>query len=238
MSHVKSESLELDPLKNQKGEIRILIADDHPLMREALIGFLERQADFKVVAAAKDGEEALKLVGELMPDIVLMDISMPGMNGLEATRQIKAKYPQIAILVLTVHTDRGHVLGILEAGAAGYLTKSVFGDEIITAIRSVIAGEAVLTPSILQQIVKIAPHKINTCVKLDARQMPTARELEILRLAANGMSNKDIALKLNVSVRTIKSYLAVIFAKLGVGSRTEAVIAGLKAGLLTLDDIE
>lgn len=235
---MKDGSVDLDPVKNQKEEIRILIADDHPLMREALINFLQRQADFRVIAAAKDGEEALRLVDELMPDIVLMDISMPRMNGLEATRQIKAKYPQIAILVLTVHTDSGHVLGILEAGAAGYLTKSVFGDEIITAIRSVIAGEAVLTPSILHQIIKTVPRKVNKPVTLDARQIPTARELEILRLAASGMSNKDIALKLNVSVRTIKSYLAVIFSKLGVGSRTEAVMAGLKAGLLTLDDIE
>ena len=238
MSHMKDGSADIEAVETQKEVVRILIADDHPLMREALINFLEKQPDFKVIAAAKDGEEALSLVTELIPDVVIMDISMPVMNGLEATRQIKAKYPQIAVLVLTVHTDSEHVLGILEAGAAGYLTKSVFGDEIITAIRSVIAGEAVLTPSILQQIVKIVPRKLNKTVALDVRQMLSARELEILRLAANGMSNKDIALKLNLSIRTIKSYLASIFSKLGVGSRTEAVMAGLKAGLLTLSDIE
>jgi DNA-binding NarL/FixJ family response regulator len=114
----------------------------------------------------------------------------------------------------------------------------VFGDEIISAVRSVVAGEAVLTPAILQQIVKTVPHKAPKTVSLDPRQMPSARELEILKLAANGLSNKDIALKLNVSVRTVKGYLADVFSKLGVGSRTEAVMTGLRIGLLTMDDIE
>ena len=224
--------------RGQKEIIRILVADDHPLMRQALTSFLQKQPDFKVIAEAENGEEAVKLVAALLPDVVIMDISMPVMNGLEATRQIKDKYPQIAVLVLTVHTDNEHVLGILEAGAAGYLAKSVFGEEIITAVRSVIAGEAVMTPFILQQIVKNVPRKVAKPVTLDARQMPSAREMEVLKLAANGMSNKDIALKLNVSIRTVKGYLADVFSKLGVGSRTEAVMAGLRIGLLTMDDIE
>jgi two-component system, NarL family, response regulator LiaR len=224
--------------KTPKEFIKILVADDHPLMRQALISFLQKQPDFKVIAEATNGEEALKRVEELIPDVVIMDISMPVMNGLEATRQIKRKYPQIAILVLTVHTDSEHVLGILEAGAAGYLTKSVFGDEIIMAVRSVVAGEAVLTPSILQQIVKTVPRKVTKPISLDPRQMPSAREMEILKLAASGLSNKDIALRMNVSVRTVKGYLADVFSKLGVGSRTEAVMTGLRIGLLTMDDIE
>jgi two-component system, NarL family, response regulator LiaR len=229
---------ENDPSKPQKDIIRILVADDHPLMRQALITFLEKQPDFKVIAEAGNGEEATKLAFELIPDVVIMDISMPVMNGLEATRLIKEKYPQIAILVLTVHTDSEHVLSILEAGAAGYLTKSVFGNEIINSVRSLVAGEAVLTPSILQQIIKKVPHTIEKPLTLDVKRMPSAREMEILKFAASGMTNKDIALKLNVSVRTVKSYLADIFSKLGVGSRTEAVIAGLRTGLLTMADIE
>jgi NarL family two-component system response regulator LiaR len=222
----------------QKEVIRILVADDHPLMRHALITFLQKQPDFKIVAEAGNGEEAMKYAFELVPDVIIMDISMPVLNGLEATRLIKAKNPEIAILVLTVHTDSEHVLSILEAGAAGYLTKSVFGNEIINSIRSVVAGEAVLTPAILQQIVKKVPRKTDKPVVLDAHKTPTARELEVLKLAAGGRSNKDIALQLNVSVRTVKSYLADIFSKLGVGSRTEAVMAGLRSGLLSMDDIE
>lgn len=229
---------EYDPSKIQKEVIRILVADDHPLMRHALINFLEKQPDFKVIAEAENGEEAMKRALDLVPDVVIMDISMPVMNGLEATRQIKAKHPQIAILVLTVHTDSEHVLSILETGAAGYLTKSVFGNEIINSIRSVMAGEAVLTPSILQQIVKKVPRKVDKPVTMEVHKTPTPRELEILKLAASGRNNKDIALQLNVSVRTVKSYLADIFSKLGVGSRTEAVMAGLRSGLLNMDDVE
>ncbi len=218
--------------------VRILVADDHPLMRQALISFLQKQPDFTVVGEAGDGEQAVKLASRLTPDVIIMDISMPVMNGLEATRLIKEKYPQIAVLVLTVHTDTEHVLGILEAGAAGYLTKRVFGDEIITAVRSVVAGEAVLTASILRQIIKNVPRHTARAISPDFRQSLTGREKEILKLAASGLSNKDIALRLNLSVRTIKGHLVDMFSKLGVGSRTEAVMTGLRIGLLTMEDVE
>ncbi|MBA7651405.1 Transcriptional regulatory protein DegU [subsurface metagenome] len=235
MTEVLSE-FDLD--RDQPHKITIILADDHPLLRQALANVLNKEADFKIVAEAGDGEEAVKLATELVPDVVIMDISMPKLNGLEATRQIKAKCPNIAILALTVHSDSEHILGILEAGAAGYLTKTVFGEEVIHAVRGVASRETVLSAPILQQILKHALPLMTKSMNLDVREKLTAREMGILKLAAKGMSNKDIALKLDLSPRTVKGYLADIFSKLGVGSRTEAVITGLRAGFLTLDDLE
>ena len=218
--------------------ITIMLADDHPLLRQALRNVLEKQTDFEIIAEASDGEEAVRLAVELVPNVVIMDIGMPKLNGLEATRQIKAKCPSIAILVLTVHDDSEHVLSILEAGAAGYLTKSVFGEEVIHAVRGVVAGETILAASISQQIIKHALRYTTKPLPLYAGEKITGRELGILRLAASGLSNKDIAQKLDLSERTVKGYLAGIFSKLNVGSRTEAVITALRAGFFNLDDLD
>ena len=216
-------------------KITIMLADDHPLVRKALRDVLEKQADFEIVAEAGDGEEAVKIATELVPDVVLMDITMPKLNGIEATRQIKAKCSNIAVLVLTVHDDSEHILGILEAGAAGYLTKRVFGEEVIHAIHSVVAGETVLSAEIFQQILKHAMRYATKPITIAVGEKLTVREIEILNWAAKGKSNKDIAAELNLSQATIKSYLSDIFAKLEVASRTEAVIIGLRAGILTLE---
>lgn len=218
--------------------ITIMLADDHPLLRKALRDVLKKQRDFKIIAEVDDGEEAVRLATELVPNVVVMDISMPKLNGIEATRQIKAKCPNIAILVLTVHDDSEHILGILEAGAAGYLTKRVFGDEVIHAVRGVVSGETVLSRSISQQIIKYAAQHITKHVPLDAGEKITGRELEILRRAARGLSNKEIAQELDLSLPTVKNYLADIFLKLNVGSRTEAVMAALRTGILGLDDFD
>ena len=227
-----------DTMNNaQASKIKVMLADDHPLFRQALRNILEKQADFEIVAEAANGEEAVSLAIELVPNVVVMDISMPVLNGLEATRQIKAKNSDIIVLVLTVHDDSEHVIGILESGAAGYLTKSAVEEEVVSAIRSVVAGETVLSTQIFQQILKqvikypIKPIPLGTIDKL------SKREMEILKLAARGMSNRDISLVLNLSLRTVKGYLAEIFSKLGVGSRTEAVITGLRSGIITLDDL-
>ncbi len=217
--------------------ITILLADDHPLVRQALKNLLETQPDMKVIGEAANGEEAVKFARDLQPKVVIMDIGMPLMNGLEATRQIKNNNPNIAILVLTVHTDKEHVIGILDAGAAGYLTKVVFGDDVIRAIQAIVAGEAVLTPSILQQILKVVPRETVKPVILPHGVNFTPREQVILKLAAKGLTNKDIASELNISVRTVKAHLVDIFSKIGVGSRTEAVVTGLKMGFLTLSDL-
>lgn len=216
-------------------KITIMLVDDHPLVRKALRDVLEKQADFEIVAEAGDGEEAVKIATELVPDVVLMDITMPKLNGIEATRQIKAKCSNIAVLVLTVHDDSEHILGILEAGAAGYLTKRVFGEEVIHAIHSVVAGETVLSAEIFQQILKHAMRYATKPITIAVGEKLTVREIEILNWAAKGKSNKDIAAELNLSQATIKSYLSDIFTKLEVASRTEAVIIGLRAGILTLE---
>jgi len=233
-------SSEFDLNREQADNITIMLADDHPLLRQALRSVLEKQTDFEIIAEASDGEEAVRLAVELVPNVVIMDIGMPKLNGLEATRQIKEKCPSIAILVLTVHDDSEHILSILEAGAAGYLTKSVFGKEVIHAVHGVMAGETILSASISQQIIKHALRHMTKPLPLplNAGEKITGRELQILRLAASGMSNKDIAQKLDLSERTVKGYLAGVFSKLNVSSRTEAVISALRAGFFTLDDLD
>jgi DNA-binding NarL/FixJ family response regulator len=221
----------------ESNRINILVVDDHPLLRQAVRGALDKEADFEIIAEAGDGKEAVRLAGELMPDVVIMDISMPNLDGLEATRQIKAVHPNIAVLALTVHDEDAYVLGILEAGAAGYILKTIFGTELIAAVRAVIAGEMVLSPSVALRLMKHVVRRSAKPVPLEAGEKLSIRELEVLRLAAQGMSNKDIALELNLSLRTVKGYLAEIFSKLRVGSRTEAVITALKAGILSLGDL-
>jgi NarL family two-component system response regulator LiaR len=217
--------------------VSIILADDHPLMRLALKDVLRKEVGFEIVAEARDGEETVRLVNELQPDIVIMDISMPKLNGVEATRQIKANCPNTAVLVLTVHADSEHLFSILEAGAAGYLVKSVYGDEIVNAIRSVISGEAVLSTPVAEILVKQALRLQTNSVVIAGLDKLGVREMAVLKLAASGMSNKEIAHTLDVSLRTVKSYLSSIFLKLRVSSRTEAVVIGLRSGILTLDDL-
>jgi NarL family two-component system response regulator LiaR len=215
-----------------------MLADDHPLLRQALRDTLEKQPDFEVIAEVSDGEEAVRIATEMLPDVVIMDISMPILNGLEATKLIKAANPSIAILVLTVHSDSEHILSILRAGGGGYLTKSVYGDEVIHAVRALISGETVLSPAVSRQIFKYAFQHSTQPKSLGTGNMLSARELEVLNLVARGISNKDIAQRLGLSLRTVKGYLADLFLKLDVASRTEAVILGLRQGILTLKDLE
>jgi NarL family two-component system response regulator LiaR len=217
---------------------RIVLADDHPLLRQALKDVLQKETAFEIVGEAADGEEAVKLAAELTPDVVIMDISMPNLDGLQATQQIQEKYPNVAVLVLTVHTDDECILEILKAGAAGYLIKSAFGDEVIHAVRAVATGDMVLSAPIGERLLKQAARFPTRPVLLDAGEKLSARELEVLKLTARGLSNKDMASALDIKERTVKGHLADIFAKLRVASRTEAVIAGLQAGFLSLDDIQ
>jgi NarL family two-component system response regulator LiaR len=224
--------------RHQSQKTRIMLADDHPLLRQALRDVLEKQLDFEIVAEASDGEEAVKLATELLPDVVIMDISMPKLNGLEATKRIKASRPAIAVLVLTVHSDSEHILSILQAGAGGYLTKSVYGNEVINAIRALVCGETVLSQAVSQQIFRYAFQHTTKPKRLDAGNKLSTREMEVLSLAAKGISNKDIALRLGLSLRTVKGYLVDLFLKLNVASRTEAVIVGLRKGILTINDLE
>ena len=228
----------LDTTQRQSSKTKIVLADDHPLLRKALKDLLVKEKDFEIAGEAGDGQEAVRLATETSPNIVIMDISMPNMDGLEATQQIKAICPDVAVLVLTVHTDDDCILEILQAGAAGYLIKSAFGDEVVQAVRAIATGEMVLSPAIGQRLMKQAARYPTRPVSLEAGEKLSTRELEILKLTACGMSNKEIAQALEIKLRTVKGHLADIFSKLRVASRTEAVIAGLRAGFLSMDDIQ
>ena len=218
-------------------KIRILIADDHAVVREGTRQFLEREDDLEVVGEAADGEEAVRLVGKLSPDVAIMDISMPNIDGIEATRQIKAKYPKVAILILSAYDDDQFVFSLLEAGAAGYLLKSVRGNELVTAIREVSAGESVLHPTIARKVLNRFTHITDETQKQKSQDVLTEREIEVLQYAAQGSSNQEIADSLYLSLRTVQSHLNHIFNKLQVSSRTEAVVHALKEGWVTLDGI-
>jgi DNA-binding NarL/FixJ family response regulator len=236
-SHMKIESTKAIQESNNK-KITVLIADDHPLMREALRGHLKKHDDFKVIAEVSNGEDAVKMATMLNPDVIVMDISMPGINGIEATRKIKTQCPRINILALTVHNDYERILGILAAGASGYITKAAMGEEIVEAVRSVHAGETVLSTPVSQELIKYALRNNTQPASIHLAEKLTHKEIEVLKLVANGKSNKDIARHLGLSIPTVKGHLADIFTKLNVSSRTEAVIAGLRTGYIRLQDIE
>lgn len=215
----------------------VLIADDHPILRRAVRELLEKEGGFKVIAEACDGEEAINLANKLAPNMIIMDVGMPKTNGLEATRRIKASHPEIAILVLTVHDEEEYVLGMLKAGVAGYIMKSELDEQILQAARAVASGEIVLSTSVTKQLLRLLMKYPVQQITQNKSETLTSRESEILRFVARGMSNKDISNHLGISVHTVKSSLMRIFSKLGVASRTEAVMKGLLTGHITFDDV-
>jgi DNA-binding NarL/FixJ family response regulator len=217
--------------------IRILIADDHAFVREGTRRILEQEPDLEVVAEAGDGEEAVKLACDLKPDVALVDVAMPRIDGIEATRRIKAQCPAVAVLVLSAYDDDQFIFGLLEAGAAGYLLKSVRGQEIVDAIRAVHAGESVLHPSVARKVLNRFAGVSGKPRERKSLDLLTEREMDVLKLVTKGLSNKDIAEGLCLSVRTVQGHLANIFNKLRVSSRTEAVVHALKEGWVTLDDV-
>ena len=217
-------------------KIRILLADDHVLVREGTKELLEREDDLEVVAEAGDGKTAVQLAARQRPDVVIMDFAMPKLNGIEATKQIKAIDPNIAILVLTAYDNEQYIFAFLEAGAAGYLLKDVHIDDLIKAVRAVHVGESVLHPAIARKVIDRFSHHTEKHGTENTLDQLTKRELEVLKLAARGMSNREIALDLSISVRTVQTHLSHVFDKMGVGSRIEAVIRGFRRGWYTLDD--
>jgi DNA-binding NarL/FixJ family response regulator len=215
-------------------KIRVILADDHALVRQGIRQFLENAEDIEVVAEAADGEKALLLVAELRPDVALLDVQMPGMSGIEATRQIKARFPEVRVLVLTAYDDDPYVFALLQAGADGYLLKTVEVDDLLRAVRAVHRGESALSPEVTQKVLQQlrTRHPAGAGEQIE---MLTSRELEILRRAAQGLTNKAIGQDLGISDRTVQGHLASIFGKLGVASRTEAVTEALKRGWIVLE---
>ena len=224
-------------IRQMKNRIRAIIADDHVIFREGTKRLIEQEGDIEVIGEASDGEEAVELVARLQPQIALIDIAMPKVNGIEATRKIKAHHPGTAVLILSAYDNDQYIFALLEAGAAGYLLKNVSGSDLISAIRAVCAGEAVLHPLIASKVF----NRFITSGQETSAKVPTQdiseREMDILRLAAKGMSNQEIAEALFLSRRTVQAHLASIFRKMDVGSRTEAILQALRKGWLALDDV-
>jgi DNA-binding NarL/FixJ family response regulator len=208
--------------------IKVLIADDHHVVRRGLLFFLKTQKDIQVIGEAKNGKEAIELTAELQPDIVLMDLMMPGMDGIQATKHIKEHYPQVEILMLTSFSDRDHVIPAIEAGAAGYQLKDIEPDELVTCIRQIMRGENTIHPHATTHLMKIRaqkevpPHIVNPL---------TPREQDVLAELTKGKSNREIASSLFVSEKTVKTHISNIFPKLLVQDRTQAVLYAVKYGL-------
>jgi NarL family two-component system response regulator LiaR len=219
-------------------KIKVMLVEDHVLVREGTREMLDQEDDLQVVAEAGDGEQAVQLAAEYRPDIIIMDIAMPKLNGIAATRQIKAANPATSVLVLTAYDDDQYIFAFLEAGAAGYLLKDVSTNDLIQAIRAVHAGESVLHPAVARKVIDHFAHRPDE--KHDEKSEPlerlTDREMEVLGLAGKGMTNREIASDLSISVRTVQVHLSNVFSKLGVGSRTEAVLHALRQGWLALED--
>ena len=218
-------------------KIKILIADDHAVMREGTRQILEQEPDMDVVAEAADGEEAFKLACSSKPNVAIIDIAMPKVDGVEATKLIKKHDPNIAVLILSAYDNDQFVFSLLEAGAAGYLLKSVRGREIVDAIRRIHAGESVLHPTIARKVLNRFVPSTGKVAEKKTTEVLSDREAEVLKLAAKGLSNQDIANTLYLSLRTVQAHLGHIFNKLHVSSRTEAVVRALKEGWVALDDL-
>ena len=206
--------------------IRLMVADDHPVVRDGLRAMLASQPDFQVAGEAADGAVAVKLAAELTPDVILMDLRMPALDGVTAIRQIRTRQPSARILVLTTYDTDADILPAIEAGATGYLLKDAPRDELFRAIRATAAGEAVLAQAVAARLM--------VKMRKPAEEKLSARELEVLGLVASGASNSGIAQALHISQATVKSHLLHIFGKLGVADRTAAVTTALQRGVLRL----
>ncbi len=207
--------------------IRVLLADDHPVVRRGLRSFLDLQDDVDVVGEAGDGDEALRMIAELAPDVVLLDIEMPGRSGLEVLRELAAAGSDTRVVVLTSFTGEDQVLPAVEAGAAGYLLKDVHPFDLRDAIRRVHGGEEVLAPSVAGQVMR----GYRRSRQAGALDRLTSRELDVLRLIAAGRSNRQIGRKLGITEKTVKTHVSNLLAKLGVEDRTQAAVLAVREGL-------
>jgi DNA-binding NarL/FixJ family response regulator len=209
--------------------IRILIADDHPVFRFGLRTLLQAEPGFDVVGEATSGEQAIELAASLEPDIILMDINMPGLNGIEATRRILRDRPHIGVLIITMFDD-DTLFAAVRAGARGYLLKGAEGEETLRAIRAVANGEAIFSPSIAQRLTQFFNISASTAPIPEFPQL-TEREREVLALIAEGYTNRAIAERLTLSPKTVRNHVSNIFSKLQVADRAQAIIRARKAGL-------
>ncbi len=210
--------------------IRLLIVDDHPVVRAGLRMMLANEQDFEIVGEATTGEDAIQLVAQLAPDVVLMDLRMPGMDGVEATATLRKRQPRTQVLIITTYESNTDILRALEAGAVGYLLKDTPKEQLTLTIRNAVEGKPVLTPEITRKLLS----SLQTARTMSEERL-SEREIEVLTLVARGESNKNIARHLHISEATVKTHLVRIFGRLGVEDRTAAVVIALERGLLHLN---
>lgn len=216
-------------------KIRVLIADDHAIIRDGLKAILDAQPDIEVVAEATEGQQAAQQTSQMRPDIVIMDVTMPGTNGLEATRLIKSANPDVRVLVLTMHDNDQYFFQTLQAGASGYFVKGGSSNELVGAIRTVYQGEVFLYPSMAKRLLNDYVKKLRSGPDRDGVDNLTDREREVLKLVAEGYTNQEIAESLVVSTNTVQTHRGRIMSKLGLHSRTELVRFAIKQGIVALD---
>ncbi|HEY5493213.1 MAG TPA: response regulator transcription factor [Candidatus Anoxymicrobiaceae bacterium] len=209
--------------------IRVMIVDDHKLVREGLNAVFDQGDDIAVVGEVGSGEEAIEMVSNVDPDVILMDISMPGMNGIQATKLIRKQNPAVKIVILTMLDQEGSVYEAVKAGATGYMLKSTSSDELVRAIKTVFEGKALLNPDATAQLIK---EFVNLSENHAKDYGLSDREMEVLQLLSEGKTNKELAKALWISEQTVKTHLAHIFGKLGTSDRTETVARALRNGLV------
>ena len=219
-------------METESAPLRVLLADDHAVVRRGIREFLEEDPTIRVVAEATDGAQALELMAREVPDVVVFDIQMPRLNGLDATRRTVKEFPRVRVLILSAYEDEPYIMAALQAGASGYLLKTSAPEEIIQAVHAAAAGETALSPAVAKKLVQRA---LGGAVVQEQFVEPLSeRELEVLQSAAQGLGNKQIGAQLNISDRTVQGHLANIYAKLHVTSRTEAVLVAVRAKWISL----
>lgn len=212
--------------------IRILLADDHTVMRAGLRLLLERQPDFEVVAEAEDGRRGVDLADVHAPDVVVMDIAMPRLNGIEATRQIAIRHPQTAVVILSMHVDESYVMRALKAGARAYLLKDSAEADLIGAVRAVSLGKSFFSPAVSKLLAEDYVRQLERKGEVDSYELLTAREREILQLLAEGQSNKDVANLLNLSLYTVETHRSHILQKLGLHTIPDLILYAVRKGII------
>ena len=215
-------------------KIRVLLAEDHTIVRQGIRSLLDEEAGIEVIGEAEDGREAIRMTQQLLPDVVLMDITMPGLNGLEATRQIKALFPETKVLVLTMHADEEYVYQILRAGASGYVVKKAAVTELVLAIQAVYRGDSFLSPSISRKVIEEYIRKAEA-MTVNRYDRLTDREREVLQLIAEGHSSQEIAELLHITEGTVRSHRASLMDKLDIHSTAELTRYAIRKGVITSD---
>jgi DNA-binding NarL/FixJ family response regulator len=216
-------------------KIRVLLAEDHTIVRKGLRSLLDGEAGIEVIGEAQDGREAVEKVQQLLPDVVLMDIAMPALSGLEATRQIKKRFPEVRVLILTMHATEEYIFQILRVGASGYVVKQAAPNELISAIQAVYRGESFLSPSISKKVIEEYIRQAEAMAERDSYDQLTTREREVLQLIAEGRSTREIAELLHISTKTVETHRAHLMDKLDTHSTAELTQYAIRKGVIRAD---